>query len=117
MTKRSSCTSGFDSKTSVALATATSHLLGKRYITWLLRRIAMRLWTTFDYVRQGWTLAKNASLSTTVSGNSNLGALKTGFVPEKGTKATPRIRRAKKVPWAASRWKRGFVIGVGKGDT
>ena len=77
----------------------------------------MRLWTTFEYVRQDWTLAKNASVSTTVSGNSNLGALKTCLAPETGTKATPRIRRARKVPRAASRWKRGFVIVVGKGNT
>ena len=47
----------------------------------------MRLWTTFDYVQRDWTPAKNASLFTTVSGNSNLGALKSGLVPEKGTKA------------------------------
>ena len=77
----------------------------------------MRLWTTFDYVRQGWTQAKNASLSTIVSGNSNFGGLKTCLAPEKGTKAIPRIRRAKKVPQAASRRKYGFVIAVGKGDT
>ena len=40
-----------------------------------------------------------------------------GLAPEKGAKATPRIRRARKVPRAASRWKRESLIAVGKGDT
>ena len=71
----------------------------------------MRLWTTFDYVRHGWTPAKNASLSTTVSENSNLGALRTGLAPEKGTKAIPRIRGARLVPRVASTWKRTWKRG------